>query len=472
VDNNTVFYLSAKGEREQTSTTGQLSGDMKRVLTLVDDHSTVAELQKRAAVSLRDNLAAILGELESGGFIHDKAHAGGGLKGAIPKMIVATKEAMGNIKSAFDSRQPGSKVADGTAKAGAGADARNTTQGPGVERRGTGRADSHARAEMEAAKALAEADAWNRAEAEAERLRSAHEQAQARAKAEQDATAAELRKAKSELEAARAKLEAEVKARAQAEMARLVAEREAARVKANSDAGKRTDGAGTHRIVTKPDSGANAQSGTRAAEVTQTIRMHQITPEELEAQKRKHREDVRLKVEQELRDNAELARKSASEPARVADVSGAQTDAPRRRTESSRERVASDPGKTASAIPQSRLESITRILTGLQTSTTGVEASALISSDGLMIASVLEQDMDETRVAAMTATLLSLGKRAATELRRGNVSEVVVHGTQGYAMMISSGRGTLLLVLATEDVPLGLLFMDMRGAAEEIKTAI
>jgi predicted regulator of Ras-like GTPase activity (Roadblock/LC7/MglB family) len=471
VDNNTVFLLSAKGKREQTSTTGQLSGDMKRVLTLVDDHSTVAELHKRAAVSLRDNLAAILRELESGDFIQDKTHAGGGLKGAIPKMIEATKEAMGNIKSAFDSRQASSRVGDGTA-GGGGADSRNITQSPTVERRGTGQADSHARAEMEAAKALAEADAWSRAEAEAERLRAEREQAQKRVKAEQDATAAELRKARSELETAKAKLEAEVKARAHAEMARLVAEREAARVKSNSEAGKRSEGEATHRMSRKPDTGATAPPAKRASEVTQTIRMKPITPDELEAQKKKHREEVRLKVEQELRDNADLAKKQAAVPAQVPEVKEKRVSAPPRSTETPKQKPTPAPAKTAAGIPQSRLESVTRILSDLQKSTTGVEASALISSDGLMIASVLEQDMDETRVAAMTATLLSLGTRAATELRRGNVSEVVVHGTKGYAMMISSGRGTLLLVLATEDVPLGLLFMDMRGAAEEIKAAI
>lgn len=119
-----------------------------------------------------------------------------------------------------------------------------------------------------------------------------------------------------------------------------------------------------------------------------------------------------------------------------------------------------------------RFDSLNKVLSTLQSSSPGVEASALISSDGLMIASALSQDFDETRVAGMTATLLNLGSRAATELKRGEVSEVIVRGEQGYAVMISAGRGALLLVLAKEATPLGLIFFDMREAIKSIKTIL
>jgi predicted regulator of Ras-like GTPase activity (Roadblock/LC7/MglB family)/DNA-binding response OmpR family regulator len=119
-----------------------------------------------------------------------------------------------------------------------------------------------------------------------------------------------------------------------------------------------------------------------------------------------------------------------------------------------------------------RFDNLNKVLKTLQNSSPGVEASALISSDGLMIASALTQDFDEARVAGMTATLLNLGTRAATELRRGEVGEVVVRGEHGYAVVISAGRGALLLVLATETTPLGLIFFDMREAVKAIKTIL
>ena len=120
----------------------------------------------------------------------------------------------------------------------------------------------------------------------------------------------------------------------------------------------------------------------------------------------------------------------------------------------------------------SRLDNLKKVLKNLQSQSPGVEASALISEDGLMIASALSQDLDDTRVAGMTATLLNLGTRAATELRRGDVKEVIVRGDEGYAVMINAGRGALLLVLANETTPLGLIFFDMREAIKFIKNIL
>lgn len=116
----------------------------------------------------------------------------------------------------------------------------------------------------------------------------------------------------------------------------------------------------------------------------------------------------------------------------------------------------------------SRAESLNRILGALPSVSPDVEAAALISEDGLMLASSLPAGMEETRVAGMSATLLSLGARAARELGRGDVNEVIVRGDHGYAVMLSAGRGVLLLTLANENAKLGLIFFDMREAITEI----
>jgi len=122
--------------------------------------------------------------------------------------------------------------------------------------------------------------------------------------------------------------------------------------------------------------------------------------------------------------------------------------------------------------PMSRLDQLNATLRHLQNESPGVEASALISEDGLMIASALPQDLDEGRVAGMSATLLNLGNRAASELRRGLVQEVIVRGEDGYAVMINAGRGALLLVLANSTSKLGLIFFDMREAIGRIKVIL
>lgn len=120
----------------------------------------------------------------------------------------------------------------------------------------------------------------------------------------------------------------------------------------------------------------------------------------------------------------------------------------------------------------SRIDNLNRILRGLQSASPDVEASALISEDGLMIASALPQHIDESRVAGMSATLSSLGERAASELERGDVEEVLVRGKQGYAVMMAAGAGTLLLVLATRAAKLGLIFLDMRRAIDDLRKVL
>ena len=121
-----------------------------------------------------------------------------------------------------------------------------------------------------------------------------------------------------------------------------------------------------------------------------------------------------------------------------------------------------------------RLDELNRILRKLQIDLPGIETSALISEDGLMIARAENgnMNMEETRVAGMAATLLNLGTRAAMELSRGAVQEVIVRGENGYAVVLSAGRGTLLLAVTNEASKLGLIFFDMREAIRALQKVL
>ncbi|MBK7861253.1 MAG: roadblock/LC7 domain-containing protein [Archangiaceae bacterium] len=116
----------------------------------------------------------------------------------------------------------------------------------------------------------------------------------------------------------------------------------------------------------------------------------------------------------------------------------------------------------------SRTEELNKLLRQLQSGTPEIEASALISEDGLMIASALPQHVDEMRVAGMSSTLISLGSRAALELSRGGLEQVLVRGPQGYVVLSAAASGTMLLVLATREAKLGLVFLDMAKTVKEI----
>ncbi|GBD10022.1 MAG: roadblock/LC7 domain-containing protein [Thermoflexus sp.] len=117
---------------------------------------------------------------------------------------------------------------------------------------------------------------------------------------------------------------------------------------------------------------------------------------------------------------------------------------------------------------RSRTELIVQRLKDLQASTPDIEASALVSVDGLIIASALPRDVEEDRVSAMSAAMLSLGERIASELGRGTLDQVYVHGSNGYVILMAVGQEAVLTVLARENAKLGLVFLDMRRAAQDL----
>ncbi|MCU0520199.1 MAG: roadblock/LC7 domain-containing protein [Anaerolineae bacterium] len=116
---------------------------------------------------------------------------------------------------------------------------------------------------------------------------------------------------------------------------------------------------------------------------------------------------------------------------------------------------------------RSRNERMIERLRELQVSSPDVEAAAIVSVDGLPIATSLPQGVEEDRVSAMSAAMLSLGERIAGELGRGLLDEVYVRGERGYVILRAVGQDAVLTVLARQQAKLGLLFLDMRRAAEE-----
>jgi len=108
----------------------------------------------------------------------------------------------------------------------------------------------------------------------------------------------------------------------------------------------------------------------------------------------------------------------------------------------------------------------------LQAVTPDVEASAVVSIDGLTIAAALPANVEEDRVAAMSAAMLSLGERIAGELARGGLDEVYIHGTSGYVLIMSVGNDAVLTALAREEAKLGLVLLEMRRAVEDLRKMI
>ncbi len=97
-----------------------------------------------------------------------------------------------------------------------------------------------------------------------------------------------------------------------------------------------------------------------------------------------------------------------------------------------------------------------------------VEAAAVVSPDGLPMASALPPDVEEDRLAAMSASLLTLGERAAHNLNRGELAQVLVEGERGYVLLMAAGPNAVLVAVTSHDAKVGLVLFEMKKAVETI----
>lgn len=120
----------------------------------------------------------------------------------------------------------------------------------------------------------------------------------------------------------------------------------------------------------------------------------------------------------------------------------------------------------------SRVEQMVARLREMQAASPEIEASAVVSVDGLIMASALPAEAEEDRVSAMSAAMLSLGERIAGELGRGGLEQVYIRGSMGFVILTAVGQEAVLTALAREGAKLGLVFLEMRRAAEDLERVV
>ncbi|MBU4490503.1 MAG: roadblock/LC7 domain-containing protein [Actinobacteria bacterium] len=101
-----------------------------------------------------------------------------------------------------------------------------------------------------------------------------------------------------------------------------------------------------------------------------------------------------------------------------------------------------------------------------------IDAAAVVSMDGFVMASVLPAGYEEDRLGAMSAALLSLGERTSLELGRGELAQVFVEGAQGYVFLLAAGEDAVLNAIVRRGGKLGLVLYDIRNAAKDIARII
>ncbi|HCQ19967.1 roadblock/LC7 domain-containing protein [Aphanizomenon flos-aquae NRERC-008] len=117
-------------------------------------------------------------------------------------------------------------------------------------------------------------------------------------------------------------------------------------------------------------------------------------------------------------------------------------------------------------------EKLGMVLQNFVSGTTDVQGAALVTPDGLPLAASLPGGMDEERVSAMSASMLSLGERIGMELARGTIDRIFVEGNKGFGILTGCGQDAVLLVLASESAKQGLLMLEIKRVLTELKLIV
>jgi hypothetical protein len=306
MDKKTVFIKTEKGEREISS----LSGDLRRLMSLIDNKSTIEELARRAPPSLREDLRVILNELLAGDFIRDKDNTLIEPKVAAPKItppkMFVPKPPQAAPSDELDFTHPSAAPAPIQ---------------PGQAAKQKAEEAARARAEMEAAFAAAKVKASAEAEAKAEAKARQAADIAARARAETEIKAKQEAMLREQAEA-KTRLEAAARMRAEQEAARVKAEYEAAiRAKAEAEARARAEIEAAARAKQEAEAKARQEAARlKAEQEAARIRAEleaaaKAKAEAEERAKREAAEKARREAEEKARQEAEAARLKAEQEA-------------------------------------------------------------------------------------------------------------------------------------------------------------
>jgi uncharacterized protein len=120
----------------------------------------------------------------------------------------------------------------------------------------------------------------------------------------------------------------------------------------------------------------------------------------------------------------------------------------------------------------SRTEKMQEILRSLRAASPDIIGAAVISIDGFVVASVLPSEVDEELVSGMAAAMLGVGERISAELMNATMEQTYVRSDKGYVVLNAVGGDSVLVVLTTKDVKLGLVFLEVKRRVVELNKAV
>lgn len=123
--------------------------------------------------------------------------------------------------------------------------------------------------------------------------------------------------------------------------------------------------------------------------------------------------------------------------------------------------------KITEGIFMSKIDEVKNILKDLEARVPDIIGSAIIRTNGLLIASALPSEANERMVAAMSAALLGTSKRTAEALFNGTFRSLSLEIDKGNMFLIGAGR-VILVGLTNKEPNIGLVTLEMEDSSKKV----
>lgn len=115
------------------------------------------------------------------------------------------------------------------------------------------------------------------------------------------------------------------------------------------------------------------------------------------------------------------------------------------------------------------MEAIMQILKEAEQSVDGVQGVAVVSTDGLPMASAVDAKIGEAELAALASSMLSIGSTTMDNLKKGELDSIYVKADKGYILLRYSGPLAVVLFITKEDARLGPLLLELKRTAARLE---
>lgn len=97
-----------------------------------------------------------------------------------------------------------------------------------------------------------------------------------------------------------------------------------------------------------------------------------------------------------------------------------------------------------------------------------IEASAVVTMDGYLLASDMKPGTNVERFSSMCASLLALADQMLTEIAIGDMQQVMIMGTNGTSVLTHAGQNAVLAISTSPKAMQGRVLMESKRTAVEI----